>query len=142
MSTSAPPSSPAAHTTPGDLPPVFVFVKIPVNRHTADPLHLREDRIDQALRAQGVGMVIGWGDSLGAARPDGKRIAAFIRIDITAPALDSARAALRALLPLQEAPTGTQIHYTLDGQHRMDLSTETGWQLALPPPAMEQPSGR
>ncbi len=141
MSASAPPPSPAVVSTPDDRP-AFLFVKIPVTRHTMDPLHQREDRIDQALRARGVGMVIGWGDSLGAARADGKRIAEFIRIDITAPVLDHARIALHALLPELDAPLGTQIHYTLHGQHRMDAATELGWQLALPPPAKDQPSRR
>jgi len=141
MSASAPPPTPAVLSTPDDRP-AFLFVKIPVTRHTVDPLHQREDRIDQALRARRVGMVIGWGDSLGAARTDGKRIAEFIRIDITAPVLDHARVALHALLPELDAPMGTQIHYTLDGQHRMDVATELGWQLAVPPPATEPPGGR
>ena len=141
MSASAPPTSPAVVSTPDDRP-AFLFVKIPVTRHTVDPLHQREDRIDQALRARGVGMVIGWGDSLGAARKDGKRIAEFIRIDITAPVLNDALVALHALLPELDAPLGTQIHYSLNGQHRMDVATELGWQLALPPPTTDQPGRR
>ena len=138
MSASAPTSTRAALSTPDDRP-AFLFVKIPLTRRTVDPLHQREDRIDQALRAQGGGMVIGWGDSLGAARKDGKRIAEFIRIDITAPVLNDALVALHALLPELDAPMGTQIHYTLDGQHRRDVVTELGWQLAVPPPATDQP---
>lgn len=141
MSAFAPPPPPAALSTPDDRP-AFLFVKIPVTRHTMDPLHLREDRIDQALRTHGTGMVIGWGDSLGAARKDGKRIAEFIRIDISAPVLESALVALRALLAEPDTPMGTQIHYTLNGQHRMDMTTELGWQLALPPPASNHPGGR
>eukprot|EP01037_Dinobryon_pediforme_P002810 gene2811-2853_t len=137
MSGFTPHPAPAALSTANDRP-AFLFVKIPVTRHTMDPLHLREDRIDQALRAQGTGMVIGWGDSLGAARKDGKRIAEFIRIDISAPVLDPALVVLRALLPELDTPMGTQIHYTLNGQHRMDRTTETGWQLALPPPSSNQ----
>ena len=66
----------------------------------------------------------------------------MIRIDITAPVLDHARVALHALLPELDTPMGTQIHYTLDGQHRMDVVTELGWQLAVPPPATDQPGRR
>ena len=62
MSASAPTPTPAVLSTPDDRP-AFLFVKIPLTRHAVDPLHQREDRIDQALRARGVGMVIGWGDS-------------------------------------------------------------------------------
>ncbi|PJI96203.1 hypothetical protein CLU85_0944 [Acidovorax sp. 69] len=128
------PPTPAVPFSVPDEPPAFMFVKIPVSRHTIDPLHLREHQIDQALRAQALGAVVGWGDSLGAARADGKRIPAFIRIDITTPDLNAARAALHALLPTLETPVGTQIHYTVDAKHCMDLATEAGWQLALPPP--------
>ena len=141
MSASAPTSTRAALSTPDDRP-AFLFVKIPLTRRTVDPLHQREDRIDQALRAPGGGMVIGWGDSLGAARKDGKRIAEFIRIDITAPVLNDALVALHALLPELDAPLGTQIHYSLNGQHRMDVATELGWQFALPPPTTDQPGRR
>lgn len=51
-------------------------------------LHQREDQIDQALRAHGVGIVVGWGDSRGAARQDSKRVAMFIRVDISARHMD------------------------------------------------------
>ncbi len=133
----ADPDQPAR--APADERAAFLFVKIPVSRRTMDPLHLREDQIDQALRAQGVGMVVGWGDSLGAARPDGKRVAMFIRVDISARNLDEARAALCQLLPTLDAPIGTEVHYTPDGRHRMDLLTESGWLLDQPPPATAHP---
>lgn len=133
VSTAFPASGPA---------PVFLFVKIPVSRRTVDPLHLREHELDQALRAAGVGTVVGWGDSLGAARSDGKRIAAFIRIDITAADLDAVRTALHTLLPALGSPANTQIHYSLGGRHCMDLATQTGWQLTLPPPAATAPEMR
>ena len=108
----------------------FIFVKIPVGRRDdADPLHRREDTIDQMLRSQGLGLVVGWGDSLGERRPDGQRLPAYIRIDINANDLQAARSALRALLPTLGAPAGTEIHYTLAGHSLQDIASETGWQL-------------
>ena len=120
---------------PPDVPPEFVFVRIPVKpRRGTDPLHLREDRIDQALRAQGIGMVVGWGDSLGERRADGSRVAAYLRIDIQVSNLAAARTALRYLLPKLEAPAGTEVHYTLQGAHLQDLATATEWLLEQPGP--------
>ena len=119
------------HSTSIEAVAGFVFVKIPVDgRHDeADPLHRREDTIDQMLRAQGLGLVVGWGDSLGERRPDGQRTAAYIRIDINATDVQATRSALRALLPTLGAPAGTEIHYTLAGHSLRDMALETGWQL-------------
>ena len=119
------------HLTSTEAIAGFIFVKIPVGRRhdEADPLHRREDTIDQMLRAQGLGLVVGWGDSLGERRPDGQRPAAHIRIDINATDVQATRSALRALLPTLGAPAGTEIHYTLAGHSLQDIARETGWQL-------------
>ena len=119
------------HLTSTEAIAGFIFVKIPVGRRhdEADPLHRREDTIDQMLRAQGLGLVVGWGDSLGERRPDGQRTAAYIRIDINATDVQATRSALRALLPTLGAPAGTEIHYTLAGHSLQDIARETGWQL-------------
>ena len=119
------------HLTSTEAIAGFIFVKIPVGRRhdEADPLHRREDTIDQMLRAQGLGLVVGWGDSLGERRPDGQRPAAHIRIDINANDVQATRSALRALLPTLGAPAGTEIHYTLAGHSLQDIARETGWQL-------------
>jgi hypothetical protein len=119
------------HLTSTEAIAGFIFVKIPVGRRhdEADPLHRREDTIDQMLRAQGLGLVVGWGDSLGERRPDGQRPAAYIRIDINATDVQATRSALRALLPTLGAPAGTEIHYTLAGHSLQDIARETGWQL-------------
>jgi hypothetical protein len=134
--TSAPSPSTGHTATPAALSG-FIFVKIPLNRRydEADPLHRREDAIDQMLRSQGLGLVVGWGDSLGERRPDGQRPPAYIRIDINANDLQAARSALRALLPTLGAPAGTEIHYTLGGRSLQDIALDTGWQLeqAMPP---------
>ena len=116
--------------TPSNLSDAFIFVKIPIERHdAADPLHRREDTIDQMLRVQGLGLVVGWGDSLGKRRPDGLRPSAYMRIDISVNDLHAARSALRTLLPTLGAPAGTEVHYTLAGRSLMDLAQATGWQL-------------
>lgn len=141
MNAPTPPPASGPYATPEERA-IFLYVKIPVSRRGTDPLHLREDQIDQALRAQGLGIVVGWGDSLGAARADGRRLVAHFRIDISTPSPDAARAALRDLLPALDTPSGTQIHYMLNGRHCMDLATDTGWQLAQNPPAPERPGGR
>ena len=118
---------------PPDVPTEFVYVRIPVKpRRGTDPLHQREDRIDQALRAQGIGAVLGWGDSLGERRADGSRVAAYLRIDIHVSDLAAARTALRYLLPKLEAPAGTEIHYTLQGSNLQDMATATDWLLEQP----------
>ncbi|WP_155885319.1 hypothetical protein [Acidovorax sp. JHL-9] len=127
--TSAPASSPC-HPARPEVIAGFLFVKIPVGRRNVpDPLHHREDAIDQMLRSQDLGLVVGWGDSLGERRPDGLRPPAHIRIDISACDLHAARYALRALLPTLGAPAGTEIHYTLAGNRLQDIARETGWQL-------------
>jgi hypothetical protein len=130
----APAAAPApfnGHFTTTEAIAGFIFVKIPVGRRhdESDPLHRREDTIDQMLRAQSLGLVVGWGDSLGERRPDGLRPAAYIRIDINAHDVQAVRSALRALLPTLGAPAGTEIHYTLAGHSLQDIARETGWQL-------------
>lgn len=104
-----------------------------------DPLHLREHQIDETLRAQGIGSVVGWGDSLGARRADGARVATHIRIDILVSDVAAARTTLQALLPQLEAPLGTEIHYTLQGMPRHDRSTPGGWLLEQPVPERVPP---
>ncbi|NMM86941.1 hypothetical protein B2J88_21660 [Rhodococcus sp. SRB_17] len=109
-----------------------MFVKIPVGRHEADPLHLREEQMDEALRAQGLGLVVGWGDSLGERHLDGSRDVVYLRIDILVHDLAAALSVLRALLPALDAPQGTEIHYTLDGRNLHDTAEAAGWRLQQP----------
>lgn len=141
----APAAAPApshGHSTSTEVIAGFIFVKIPLDRRhdEADPLHRREDTIDQMLRSQGLGLVVGWGDSLGERRPDGQRPAAYIRIDINAHDVQATRSALRALLPTLGAPAGTEIHYTLAGRSLQDMALDTGWQLEqVIPPLKKQP---
>lgn len=109
----------------------FVYVKIPVHRRDIDPLHQRETQIDDALQAQAIGTVVGWGDSLGERDSQGLRRAAYMRVDIATPQPEAVRQALRELLPTLGAGIGTEIHYTLNDQHLMDVVQSEGWALAL-----------
>lgn len=135
---------PASHTTspghgtPSNLSDAFTFAQIPIDRRgVADPLHRREDTIDQMLRTQGLGLVVGWGDSLGERRPNGLRPSASMRIDISVNDLPAARSALRTLLPTLGAPAGTEVHYTLAERSLMDLALSTGWQLEQSLPSIK-----
>ena len=112
--------------------PQFVYVKIPVVKDAADPFHWREDEIDQVLSDKGIGSVIGWGSSLGTVLQDGSREIAFTRIDINVTDLTMARALLQTTLPALEAPSGTEIHYTIEQQNLEDILTPSGWLLAQP----------
>ena len=138
MQPTPPPSNAFFIPPPPDVPAQFVYVRVPVKpRRGTDPLHQREDQIDQALRAQGVGTVLGWGDSLGERRADGSRVAAYFRIDINVSDLAAARTLLQHLLPELDAPAGTEIHYTLQGLSLQDVATATGWLLEQPVPRLQ-----
>lgn len=108
-------------------PAAFVYVKTPLLRRAGDREMARDEAIDQALRAQGIGSVIGWGDSLGERLPDGSRPAAFHRVDIDVLDLALVRAALHALLPVLGVPPGTEIHYKRASRHLQDVYTSAGW---------------
>jgi hypothetical protein len=111
----------------------FLYVKIPVVKRVFDQTHQFEDKVDQILRQDGVGSVAGWGDSLGDVRPDGSRPVAFTRIDVDVSDLGSAIALLKTALPSLGAPSGTQIHYTIDHRHRTDTYLDSAWLLDQTP---------
>lgn len=112
--------------------PLFLYVKIPVRKDLIDKFHRWDDEIDQVLRETGIGSVLGWGGSLGAALPDGSREVAFTRIDINVTDLAAARAILQAVLPVIGTPTGTEIHYTIEHRNLEDVYTQAGWFLEQP----------
>lgn len=113
-----------------DAPPAFLFVKVPTGRRDDDPLHEREERIDEALRATSLGTVLGWGASLESPHHGLLRRAAFTRIDIEVADLAPARTVLQQLLPTLDVPFGCEIHYTADGADRHDVWGATGWRSA------------
>lgn len=110
----------------------FLYVKVPVAHRATSAPHQLEDRIDELIREAGVGAVAGWGDSLGAALADGSGPVAYTRIDIDVSDQAAARALLRANLPPFGAPKGTEIHYTIERRHHMDLYEDPDWLLMLP----------
>jgi hypothetical protein len=107
----------------------FLYLKIPVANQGANEIHKLEDKVDELLKEAGMGSVAGWGDSLGAALPDGTRPVAYTRIDIDVWNLASATSFLQAQLPDAGAPTDTEIHYTIDHRHYKDIYSESGWLL-------------
>jgi hypothetical protein len=111
---------------------LFLYVKIPVVKDAFDQFHRLEDKIDQILTEKGVGSVAGWGESLGDALPDGSRPVAFTRIDVDVADIAAARAVLQASLPALGAPTGTEIHYTIDQRNFNDVYGQSGWLLDQP----------
>src|SRR5690348_5074913 len=114
----AAPSAPAPST--GYARTQFMAVKIPVVAHVDDRYHLREDRIDQALKAKGLGSVLGWGDSLGEVAAGRSRRVAFTRVDLDVVDVEAARSELQAVLAAIDAPAGTEIHYRLGGTSLAD----------------------
>ncbi|MBB3180785.1 hypothetical protein FHW64_005219 [Variovorax sp. Sphag1AA] len=109
-----------------------MMVKIPVVADVDDLYHQREDRIDQALKAKGLGTVIGWGDSLGEARGGRSRRVAYTRVDLDVVEVEAARAELQAVLAAIGTPAGTEIHYSRDGVSVADVFAPPDWQIAQP----------
>lgn len=107
----------------------FLYLKIPIAKHVHDQTRDFEDKIDQLLRENGVGSVAGWGDSLGEALANGTRPVAFTRIDVDVTDLDSALAFLEAHLSSLGAPSGTEIHCTINHRRRKDILVESTWLL-------------
>jgi hypothetical protein len=105
----------------------FLYVKIPVVDQVPDQTHQMEDKVDQILKATGMGEVAGWGDSVGAALADGRRPVVYTRIDVDVVNLASARTLLQANLPSFGAPAGTEIHYMVDHLHYKDIYFESKW---------------
>lgn len=107
----------------------FMAVKIPVVENVDDLWHQREERIDAALKARGLGSVLGWGDSLGEPAPRGQRRVAFTRVDIDISDIAAGRALLRAELPAIGVPPGTEIHYSIGRVRFADIFAPPDWLL-------------
>ena len=105
----------------------FMAVKIPVVEGVDDRWHQREERIDELLRARGIGSVLGWGDSLGDALPGGPRRVAFIRVDIDVSDIAAGRVLLQAALPGIGLPPGTEIHYSIGRLRFADIYAPPDW---------------
>ncbi|MBO9516247.1 MAG: hypothetical protein J7549_19195 [Variovorax sp.] len=123
--------SPSARST-GYARTQFMAVKIPVVADVDDLYHQREDRIDQALRAKGLGSVLGWGDSLGEGRVGRSRRVAFTRVDLDVVDVEAARRELQSVLTAIAAPAGTEIHYSIAGTSLADIFAPPEWRLGQP----------
>jgi hypothetical protein len=110
----------------------FMVVKIPVVEDVDDRWHQREERIDQALRADGLGAVLGWGDSLGEPTRRGRRRVAFTRVDIDVSDIAAGRALLQTALPAIGVPAGTEIHYSIARVRFADIYAPPDWLLERP----------
>lgn len=110
----------------------FMVVKIPVVEDVDDRWHQREERIDQALRADGLGAVLGWGDSLGEPTPRGRRRVAFTRVDIDVSDIAAGRRLLQTALPAIGVPPGTEIHYSFGRLRFADVFAPPEWLLEQP----------
>jgi hypothetical protein len=110
----------------------FIYLKIPGNIGPIDRGDLFEDRIEPVLAERNLGSVSGGGSSLGDARPDGSRPISFCGIDIDTTSRDEALVVLRNLLPTLDAPIGTELHYTKNGQKLQDELAAEGWLLEKP----------
>lgn len=113
----------------------FVYLKVPRGRRERDPLNRLAANIDGQLRAQGVGNVAGWGDSLGDEKADGSRPIAYTRIDVDVSRIDAARRLLHAALATLHVPAGTELHFCHAGQDSFDVYGEAGWLLDQAMPA-------
>jgi hypothetical protein len=113
----------------------FVYLKIPRGRRERDALRLLAADVDGQLRAQGVGSVAGWGDSIGDDRADGGRPLAYTRIDVDVSRIEAARTLLHAALATLQVPAGTELHFCHAGQDSFDVYGESGWLLDQAMPA-------
>jgi len=112
------------------FPPVFfIFVKIPFDAALVARREEGISRIDQSLQDKRLGSVLGWGNSVGAARRDGTRAIEFYRIDIEVTDLALGRAVLRQTLAALGAPPGTEIHYKMEERNLQDIYRLSGWVL-------------
>ncbi|MDM0027830.1 hypothetical protein [Variovorax saccharolyticus] len=110
----------------------FLVVKIPVVENVDDRWHQREERIDEALRARGLGSVLGWGDSLGEPTSRGRRRVAFTRVDIDISDIAAGRTLLQSALAAIGVPPGTEIHYSIGRVRYADIYAPPEWLLERP----------
>ena len=105
----------------------FFYVKLPVGPRLEGSEQIFHDGLESALTVHHLGCVLGWGDSLSCANASEPPHLAFHRVDIEVTDIEPAVSLLRSTLVALEAPTGTEIHYTIDGAALQDIASSDGW---------------
>jgi hypothetical protein len=112
----------------------FVYVKIPAR--TGFAAAQQEQRLHEglevALTAQGLGSILGWGQSWASGQTDASSRVAFHRIDVEMTEPGASLAVLRHSLTELEAPPGCELHYTLDETAWQEVLGAQGWAPAEP----------
>ncbi len=109
----------------------FVYVKIPEGLMPMDRGDKYDDPLLDILTEKGLGEVTGGGSSLGDERPDGTRPIEFIGVDVELNDLETGLPVLRDAVVQLGAPSGTELHYTRDGEKLQDVFEDGTWQLEL-----------
>jgi hypothetical protein len=107
----------------------FVYVKVPA---ASLPEHELHAALEDALMAEGLGSVVGWGASVDGAARGGRLKAAFHRIDIEVFDLPRALEVLKARLTAFGVPQRSELHYTLQGEALQQESGPDGWSEGRP----------
>jgi hypothetical protein len=106
----------------------FVYIKIPLLRHTLELQRFIEQGLDDRLRSNRAGEILSSGTSIHNIGADGSRIHDYHRIDLQLASLQQGLAMLRSALEQLHAPAGTELHYTTRERVALhDLLTASGW---------------
>lgn len=95
---------------------LFVFVRIPEAIMPLERGEKYEEPLDARLKAGGHGEVTGGGTQMGAKKADGTREIEWIGIDVEMVNADASLAALREELMKLNAPRGTVLEYSRNGE--------------------------
>jgi hypothetical protein len=100
----------------------FMAVKIPVAQDDDNRLHLREDKIDQALRSKSLGSVLGWLPiGMGLLGATGLFVGSVLLVREAKLAVEARSTNCRR--PRRGGvPAGTEIHYGVEGISFADIT--------------------
>lgn len=107
----------------------FVYVKIPAAVLREHELHAA---LEDALTAQGLGSLVGWGASIDGVPAGGRSRPAFHRIDIEVVDLPRALEVLKAALVALGVPQRSELHYTQEGEALQQEYGPEGWSASRP----------
>jgi hypothetical protein len=101
-------------TAPGKAQ--FVFVRIPEQNQPLDRGAKYEDRLDAALKKEGLGEVSGGGTQLSAPDAEGKKSIEWVGLDVDLSDFERGMPILKRELLRLDAPPDTVLEYTRDGR--------------------------